>query len=205
MNVNNGVTCDQCGQKDFIGKRYKCKVCVNFDLCTKCSKLSNFTKPNHNRTHGLVSCEPTSTDLARLVEASLTVGKVKFQKFPGDVFVAPFENLNIWIDCNPDSISVIAQHSFGNLSSTQKVRVGEYLTRANYGILLGCFTLDRDDGDLRFVYHFSTHGSSVDELITDILSSFSVCLSTWKRYVDRLDDVISGVSPRDIIQQVERR
>lgn len=31
-----GVTCDGCQQKPIIGKRFKCLVCPNYDLCEQC-------------------------------------------------------------------------------------------------------------------------------------------------------------------------
>ncbi|XP_077507543.1 uncharacterized protein LOC144118493 isoform X1 [Amblyomma americanum] len=30
------VKCDSCGQQEFLGRRWKCAVCVNYDLCTNC-------------------------------------------------------------------------------------------------------------------------------------------------------------------------
>ena len=31
-----GFVCDRCGDTDFIGIRYKCTVCHDFDLCSVC-------------------------------------------------------------------------------------------------------------------------------------------------------------------------
>lgn len=31
--VHKFVTCDECGEKNIEGVRYKCAVCADFDLC----------------------------------------------------------------------------------------------------------------------------------------------------------------------------
>ena len=31
-----GVSCDACGKSNFPGKRYKCLICYDFDLCSDC-------------------------------------------------------------------------------------------------------------------------------------------------------------------------
>lgn len=34
--VHEHFICDGCGVNPIIGNRYKCAVCANFDLCSKC-------------------------------------------------------------------------------------------------------------------------------------------------------------------------
>ena len=34
--VGVGVSCDACGKSNFPGKRYKCLICYDFDLCSDC-------------------------------------------------------------------------------------------------------------------------------------------------------------------------
>jgi hypothetical protein len=34
--VHNHVTCDVCMKRGIVGKRYKCLMCVNFDICEEC-------------------------------------------------------------------------------------------------------------------------------------------------------------------------
>lgn len=43
--VHNHITCDECGQTNMEGVRYKCAVCADFDLCEKCEATSSHTHP----------------------------------------------------------------------------------------------------------------------------------------------------------------
>lgn len=35
---HKGITCDSCGVMDFKGRRFKCLVCQDFDLCEYCEE-----------------------------------------------------------------------------------------------------------------------------------------------------------------------
>lgn len=38
--THEGVSCDNCMQSNFSGKRYKCLICYDFDLCSECYEQS---------------------------------------------------------------------------------------------------------------------------------------------------------------------
>jgi hypothetical protein len=38
-----GVSCDICKKSNFVGKRYKCLICYDFDLCSECYDQSQLT------------------------------------------------------------------------------------------------------------------------------------------------------------------
>lgn len=45
---HHGTTCDNCGDRDFAGVRYRCLYCPDYDLCEKCyQRRSAFHPPNH--------------------------------------------------------------------------------------------------------------------------------------------------------------
>ncbi|KAF2899142.1 hypothetical protein ILUMI_07036 [Ignelater luminosus] len=47
---HEGVSCDSCLQSSFRGKRYKCLLCYDFDLCSTCYE-AGITKQQHNADH----------------------------------------------------------------------------------------------------------------------------------------------------------
>jgi len=36
VQVNHGVICDGCQIQNYIGPRFKCTICTDFDFCQKC-------------------------------------------------------------------------------------------------------------------------------------------------------------------------
>lgn len=52
--VHEGVACDECNESPIRGVRYKCCVCDNFDLCTKCE-----SKSQHAINHPFMKIHPS--------------------------------------------------------------------------------------------------------------------------------------------------
>lgn len=44
---HNGVICDGCQERDFVGVRYRCLVCPDFDLCDACYAQRASIHPSH--------------------------------------------------------------------------------------------------------------------------------------------------------------
>ena len=42
MSRHEGVSCDSCLKSNFRGRRYKCLVCFDYDLCANCYEVSGF-------------------------------------------------------------------------------------------------------------------------------------------------------------------
>lgn len=40
-----GVTCDSCGKLNLRGRRYKCLICSDYDLCEVCEEKSPHDHP----------------------------------------------------------------------------------------------------------------------------------------------------------------
>lgn len=43
--VHNGITCDGCELSPVQGIRYKCSVCPDYDLCSKCEASNIHSHP----------------------------------------------------------------------------------------------------------------------------------------------------------------
>ena len=50
MSVHEGVSCDACGKNSFPSKRYKCLICYDYDLCSRCYEQSE-TSRDHTTEH----------------------------------------------------------------------------------------------------------------------------------------------------------
>ncbi|XP_011302019.1 E3 ubiquitin-protein ligase KCMF1 [Fopius arisanus] len=60
MSRHEGVSCDSCLKANFRGRRYKCLVCYDYDLCASCYE-AGATTTRHNADHPM-QCILTRTD-----------------------------------------------------------------------------------------------------------------------------------------------
>ncbi|XP_034245273.1 E3 ubiquitin-protein ligase KCMF1-like isoform X2 [Thrips palmi] len=56
----DGVSCDSCSKRNFRGRRYKCLVCYDYDLCSSCYE-TGATTPHHTTGHPM-QCILTRSD-----------------------------------------------------------------------------------------------------------------------------------------------
>jgi hypothetical protein len=84
----------------------------------------------------------------------------------------------------------------------RRVEVALYLTRANYGLVIGNFELDLDDGEVRFKTSIDVEGATLTEALVDHLVIAGAV--TTDRYIPGLQAVIDGMSARDAVVAVER-
>ena len=50
--IISGVSCDYCMKSNFRGRRYKCLICYDYDLCAECYE-SNATSTRHTTQHAV--------------------------------------------------------------------------------------------------------------------------------------------------------
>ena len=95
---------------------------------------------------------------------------------------------------------------FGYLDSKvppdKRGQVAEVLVRANYGLLIGNFELDMDNGDLRYKTSVDVDGGQLTPKMVQNLIAVNV--GTLNRYVPAVLSVIYGnVDPKDAFQKVD--
>jgi hypothetical protein len=87
------------------------------------------------------------------------------------------------------------------IPEARRTAVAEYLTRANYGMIIGNFEMDFDDGEVRFKSSVDVQGI---ELVPDLIrnAAYPACLMMDK-YLPGLIAILGGVSAQDAIDEVE--
>jgi len=94
----------------------------------------------------------------------------------------------------------VAPHS---VPTERRADVAEFLMRANYGLAIGNFEMDFDDGEVRFRTGLDVEN---DRLSPALLKS--LMYSNWvtlDRYLPGLEAVIAGqVSPANAVEQAEQ-
>ena len=60
MSRHEGVSCDSCMRSNFRGRRFKCLICYDYDLCSSCFEQGAST-PRHSASHPM-QCILTRAD-----------------------------------------------------------------------------------------------------------------------------------------------
>ena len=80
--------------------------------------------------------------------------------------------------------------------------VGDFLTRANYGLLVGNFEMDYNDGEVRYKTSIDVEGNKLSVALVKRLVYDN--LAVMDRYLPGVLSVIyGGASPTEAIAQVE--
>ena len=111
-----------------------------------------------------------------------------------------------WL-CYADARAEYAQVLFYSICPTKtpvdrRITVAEFITRANFGMMIGNFELDFEDGEVRYKTSLAVEGFELnDEVIKSIVFSN---VAVMDRYLPFLTQVINGqLSPRDAIAKAE--
>ncbi|CAF0985861.1 unnamed protein product, partial [Rotaria sordida] len=59
MPVHKDVLCDSCGAMNFAGLRYRCEICIDYDLCGACYD-NDKESLQHSKSHSM-KCIPEPT------------------------------------------------------------------------------------------------------------------------------------------------
>ncbi|BAM04496.1 YbjN domain-containing protein [Phycisphaera mikurensis] len=107
--------------------------------------------------------------------------KLGFSGDHGDVRMA--------ISVESDSVRIVT-HPANKVPAAQRAAIAEAVARANYGMKVGCFELDLDDGELLFKVSHLTGGERVDDRVLEHLVFVGPAMC--ERYLPAFLSVIYG-------------
>jgi hypothetical protein len=89
-----------------------------------------------------------------------------------------------------------------NAPENKRTAIAEFITRANYGTIIGNFELDYDDGEIRYKTSIDVEGSNLTfDLIKQLVYTN---VTMMNEYLPGILSVIEGdVEPKDAIAQIE--
>ena len=90
-----------------------------------------------------------------------------------------------------------------NVPEGRRQSVAEFMARANYGMVLGNFELDMDDGEMRFKCSADVEGLEINDIFLKNVVYTSVV--TMNRYLPGLMKVaFSSMDPVDAVNEIEK-
>ena len=87
------------------------------------------------------------------------------------------------------------------IPSRQRSAVAEVLTRTNYGLIVGNFELDLDDGEVRYKTSVDVEGTRLTAPLIRQVVNLNV--ATMDRYWPAIRHTLAGVAPVDALRRVE--
>ncbi|MCL1889815.1 MAG: YbjN domain-containing protein [Desulfovibrionaceae bacterium] len=121
-------------------------------------------------------------------------------QFPLD---CKLKNFTAFFNCRDDSYTVNSYIALG-ADEGCRLKVAEYITRANYGLKFGNFEMDFNDGEIRYRMTVSCEDRT-DLSESLVMGSIIIPMRMYERYGDGLIAVMYGIkSPEDAINEAEK-
>jgi hypothetical protein len=115
------------------------------------------------------------------------------------------QKINYLIDVNEDSLVAygFCPISVDSTDADRMARMVEFFSRANYGLINGCFEIDFDDGGIRFRTFVDCEGLTPSaEVVKNCIHCIAVM---FKRYAPGIVDIIfTDGSAKDAIAKCEK-
>jgi hypothetical protein len=83
--INHNVTCDRCHERNFVGRRFKCQMCNDFDLCQKCYENMDHVK---DHTFHMFGNKPIKRKIPSDPEFRDSYKRDESKNFPGFTFLS---------------------------------------------------------------------------------------------------------------------
>jgi hypothetical protein len=114
-------------------------------------------------------------------------------------------NYDCYIDLRTEENQVLIYTiSATKIPTSQRVRAAEYISRANYNLIIGNFELNFEDGKIRYKtsYLYDTNFPNSEEVF---LKNMSASFHTMDKYIAGIMSIIyANVSPESAVNDVEK-
>lgn len=109
---------------------------------------------------------------------------------------------DVVVQWNDEDQTVIAYAvSAQRVPADKRASVMELVTRINFGLVIGGFELDLDDGELRFRASVDLEGAPRDATL--MKNVVFAAAATYARYQPSLVEVVSGAPARDALAKID--
>ena len=143
------------------------------------------------------------------VLAFLQEDQWRYEEIPGESAIRlSFTGQNARYDCfgrvnEAHEVFVFYSIITVRVPETQRLLVAELLARINYGLNIGNFELDMNDGEIRYKTSIDVEGGDLTPRMVETL--IAVNISTTDRYFPSFADVMyAGVAPMEAVARIER-
>lgn len=133
----------------------------------------------------------------------------KFQRFEDaallrTAFQGDNGNWNVVVQSKEDFEQVFIYSVWSNnVPKDKRAPMAEFLTRANYGMPIGCFEMDFEDGELRYRTSADVEGGELTPVMIKNLLYLNAY--TFDKYLPGLNKVVFGdISPADAVAEIEK-
>lgn len=153
--------------------------------------------------------ESAATPLLDKVKQFLTEDDWKFEAVPDTTilrmgFKGDNGNWTVLAQSKEDYEQVFIYSVWtSNVSEDKRAAAAEYVTRANYGLPIGGFEMDLNDGEVRYKTSIDIEGGELTPTMIKNLLYLNVL--TFDKYLGGLNKVVfGGVAAADAIKEIEQ-
>lgn len=158
-------------------------------------------------TDGLASMAASDLPLLPIVTAALHERNLRYMALSEQTMALPIRTDLATYDCilrvddELRTVTCYLTHAV-RVPERRRLAIAEAITRANYGLLLGCFELDMNDGEIRFRTSVDVEGGALTTAMCHSLMAAAVSVSD--RYHEALMRVAcGGAEPAAAIAEAE--
>ncbi len=147
-------------------------------------------------------------DILTTVEAYLVDNEWHFEKLDEmDVIQCGVKGENasfrlLFIAKEEKDLFILYVISPNNIPENRRKDIAEYLTRINYGLGVGNFEMDMDDGEVRYKIGIDIEGSYLSHVMIDNFISGSI-MAMDKYYPGMMSISFAGISPKEAIETIK--